>query len=491
MPGEHETFGLVALEAAACGTPVAACSTAPALPAIGALGHGFVPGDPDGLDRAIAAARAARADPQAAATDRLAPAARLCAETAAAAELDDLASWRHGRRRDDRRVAARRRARDLRALRADPRLARRPRRRPRHAAGHPGPRPASVPRPPAGPRRVAGRARTGGRRRRPARLPAPRPAAGRGAARRGEFIGLDGAETRRAVPAGRRVLKLAGIQPRGFVAPGYAYTTRCARRSRRPSTGGRALAAAPRRRARRLAPALALGTSALKRLELAGVVRAGARCRATSCGSTSTRPTSTTRATWARSRRSSRRAAAAAVTYDELAAADAPQCTAVRSAPLPAREGSACCPVSFVWSLAPAWSQSPSRHRPRRPVPPSALTTATRRTRSRRLTRATPTAMACTARRCRARARQAAETTARAAAADDGAADRERRDAAARRARPSASARPRRAGARPRPPARGRAAAGTSTQAGRRASRTGGPPAGRARRLAREPRHRG
>ena len=24
--------------------------------------------------------------------------------------------------------------------------------------------------------------------------------------------------------AGRRVLKLAGIQPRGFVAPGYAYT---------------------------------------------------------------------------------------------------------------------------------------------------------------------------------------------------------------------------------------------------------------------------
>jgi alpha-1,6-mannosyltransferase len=61
MPGEHETFGLVALEAAACGTPVAACSTAPALHAIGALGHGFVPGDADDLDRAIAAARAAGA----------------------------------------------------------------------------------------------------------------------------------------------------------------------------------------------------------------------------------------------------------------------------------------------------------------------------------------------------------------------------------------------------------------------------------------------
>jgi hypothetical protein len=42
MPGEHETFGLVALEAAACATPVAACSTAPALHAIGTLGHGFV-----------------------------------------------------------------------------------------------------------------------------------------------------------------------------------------------------------------------------------------------------------------------------------------------------------------------------------------------------------------------------------------------------------------------------------------------------------------
>jgi predicted deacetylase len=39
-----------------------------------------------------------------------------------------------------------------------------------------------------------------------------------------EFVGLDAQETRRAVDAGRRVLKLAGIEPRGFVAPGYAYT---------------------------------------------------------------------------------------------------------------------------------------------------------------------------------------------------------------------------------------------------------------------------
>jgi predicted deacetylase len=43
--------------------------------------------------------------------------------------------------------------------------------------------------------------------------------------RRGEFTGLDSDETRRAVSAGWRVLKLAGIEPDGFVAPAYAYTT--------------------------------------------------------------------------------------------------------------------------------------------------------------------------------------------------------------------------------------------------------------------------
>jgi predicted deacetylase len=43
--------------------------------------------------------------------------------------------------------------------------------------------------------------------------------------RTGEFVGLDGEETRRAVHAGWRVLKLAGIEPDGFVAPSYAYTS--------------------------------------------------------------------------------------------------------------------------------------------------------------------------------------------------------------------------------------------------------------------------
>jgi predicted deacetylase len=42
--------------------------------------------------------------------------------------------------------------------------------------------------------------------------------------RAGEFVGLGDVETRRAVNAGWRLLKLAGIEPDGFVAPAYAYT---------------------------------------------------------------------------------------------------------------------------------------------------------------------------------------------------------------------------------------------------------------------------
>jgi predicted deacetylase len=45
------------------------------------------------------------------------------------------------------------------------------------------------------------------------------------APRPGEFSGLDGEETRRAVAAGWRLMKIAGIEPDGFVAPAYAYTT--------------------------------------------------------------------------------------------------------------------------------------------------------------------------------------------------------------------------------------------------------------------------
>ena len=52
----------------------------------------------------------------------------------------------------------------------------------------------------------------------------PRTRLARARAHRGEFAGLDDEETRRAVNAGWRVLKLAGIEPDGFVAPAYTYT---------------------------------------------------------------------------------------------------------------------------------------------------------------------------------------------------------------------------------------------------------------------------
>ncbi len=58
MPGELETFGLVAYEAAASGAATVACTTAPSARALGPLVHTFAPGDVDGLAGAIAAARA-------------------------------------------------------------------------------------------------------------------------------------------------------------------------------------------------------------------------------------------------------------------------------------------------------------------------------------------------------------------------------------------------------------------------------------------------
>ena len=42
--------------------------------------------------------------------------------------------------------------------------------------------------------------------------------------RAAEFARLGPEETRRAVDSGRRLLKLAGVEPQGFVPPGYAYT---------------------------------------------------------------------------------------------------------------------------------------------------------------------------------------------------------------------------------------------------------------------------
>jgi predicted deacetylase len=55
--------------------------------------------------------------------------------------------------------------------------------------------------------------------------PAPRQLVARAqGANAAEFVGLDELETRRVVDAGRRILKLAGLDAHGFVAPAYAYT---------------------------------------------------------------------------------------------------------------------------------------------------------------------------------------------------------------------------------------------------------------------------
>ena len=56
----------------------------------------------------------------------------------------------------------------------------------------------------------------------PRRCRSPRAVLGQ---RPGEFSRLDGEETRRAVHAGWRLMKLAGVEPDGFVAPAYAYTS--------------------------------------------------------------------------------------------------------------------------------------------------------------------------------------------------------------------------------------------------------------------------
>ena len=75
MPGPFETFGLVALEAAASGARVVACETAPSAAVIGELGHTFRAGDPDDMLRAIEEARATPCD------------------TAAARELSERLTW--------------------------------------------------------------------------------------------------------------------------------------------------------------------------------------------------------------------------------------------------------------------------------------------------------------------------------------------------------------------------------------------------------------
>jgi alpha-1,6-mannosyltransferase len=86
LPGPHETFGLVALEAAACGTPVATATSTPSAALIGAFAHTFRAGDTTDMLRAIEQARAQSDDP--------ALAAKLASDhgwdAALSAELADL-----------------------------------------------------------------------------------------------------------------------------------------------------------------------------------------------------------------------------------------------------------------------------------------------------------------------------------------------------------------------------------------------------------------
>ena len=79
-----------------------------------------------------------------------------------------------------------------------------------------------------------------------------------------EFARLDKDQTQASIAAGRRVLAMAGVEPRGFVAPGYAYTPGAAPRAgARLRLVGDAAALRrprpPRDRARRAAPPLVAG----------------------------------------------------------------------------------------------------------------------------------------------------------------------------------------------------------------------------------------
>jgi uncharacterized protein len=92
-----------------------------------------------------------------------------------------------------------------------------------------------------------------------------------------EFPGLDEEATVACLDAGRRVLETAGVAPRGFVAPGYAYTPALREHVRdRFDWWATLLRVRPREHAA-LAPALALGTSsALKCATSPALLRAGA-----------------------------------------------------------------------------------------------------------------------------------------------------------------------------------------------------------------------
>ena len=95
LPGAHETFGLAALEAAACGAPVVTAATTPAAALLGAAVETFRPGDGADLLRAIERAR--RGPPDLAAAAALAERHRW--DRVFTAELRDLTALLRRERR--------------------------------------------------------------------------------------------------------------------------------------------------------------------------------------------------------------------------------------------------------------------------------------------------------------------------------------------------------------------------------------------------------
>jgi predicted deacetylase len=122
-------------------------------------------------------------------------------------------------------------------------------------------------------------AQHGLRHRQVARATAPRQLLARvQGGRAAEFVGLGEEDTRRAVRSGRRLLRLAGIDPHGFVAPAYAYTPALRAELSASFDWWAGLWRVWRGERGSFTPALGLGTStSLKRALSPGFVRAGAR----------------------------------------------------------------------------------------------------------------------------------------------------------------------------------------------------------------------
>jgi len=95
--------------------------------------------------------------------------------------------------------------------------------------------------------------------------------------RAAEYPGLDARDTEARLAAGRRVLALAGLEPRGFVAPAYAYTPALRHALRQSFDWWATLMAVTRPSGSALAPAWSLGRSTpLKRALSPAVLRVGA-----------------------------------------------------------------------------------------------------------------------------------------------------------------------------------------------------------------------